>query len=157
VPAHDAPKDVRKPIDVATGELWDEKTDLSLSGPFGLSLRASMEPDRGERRPRGTNWLHNYSASLDVSGMPSSGNVTYWDERGMPYYFTNIGAGKSSYDNLTGSTLALSSDGSTYTLTTFSSAVSSFNTSGQLLTLKDRSAIRRPSCAIQPTDTASRE
>jgi len=128
-----------KPIDVATGELWDEKTDLSLSGPFGLSFtRFYGSQTAGSADLGGTNWLHNYSASLDVSGMPSSGNVTYWDERGMPYYFTNIGAGKSSYDNLTGSTLALSSDGSTYTLTTFSSAVSSFNTSGQLLTLKDR-------------------
>jgi len=56
----------------------------------------------------------------------------------MPYYFTGVGPGQSSYDNLTGSTLVLSADGSTYTLTTFSNATSTFNAAGQLMALHDR-------------------
>ena len=124
------------PIDVATGEGWNEKTDLALSGPFGLSFtRFYGSQTAGSADLGGTNWLHSYSASLDVSG---GSNVTYYDERGMPYYFTGMAAGASAYDNLTGSTLALSADGSTYTLTTFSNATSTFNATGQLMALHDR-------------------
>src|SRR5271165_1791187 len=60
---------VNHPIDIATGELWNEKTDLSLSGPFGLKFaRFYGNQTQGSADLGGTRWLHSYSARLDLSG-----------------------------------------------------------------------------------------
>ncbi|MDP9024967.1 MAG: DUF6531 domain-containing protein, partial [Candidatus Eremiobacteraeota bacterium] len=129
---------IGKPIDVATGEVWNEKTDLALSGPFGLSFtRFYGSQTAGSADLGSTNWLHTYAAALDVSSV-GNGTVAYYDNRGMPYYFSGLAKGGSSYDNPSGSTLALSSDGTTFTLTTFSGETSTFNAAGQLLVLHDR-------------------
>jgi RHS repeat-associated protein len=129
---------IGKPIDVASGEVWNEKTDLALSGPFGLSFtRFYGNQTAGSADLGGTNWLHTYAASLDVSDL-SNGKVTYYDNRGMPYYFTAVARGASSYDNASGLTLALLSDGSAYTLTAFDSRNGSFDSAGRLLALHDR-------------------
>ncbi|MDP9023976.1 MAG: DUF6531 domain-containing protein [Candidatus Eremiobacteraeota bacterium] len=127
---------IGRPIDVATGELWNEKTDLALSGPFGLSFTRFYGSQTQGTPDLGTgNWLHNYSARLDVSNL-FAGNVTYYDYEGMPYYFTSVANGLPSYDSYTGMTLLLS--GSTYTLTSFSNQKWTFNAKGELLTLNDR-------------------
>ncbi len=129
---------IGKPIDVATGEVWNEKTDLALSGPFGLSFtRFYGNQTAGSADLGGTNWLHTYAALLDVS-LLGNGNVTYYDNRGMPYYFASVAKGASSYDNATGMTLALAADGSTYTLTSFGSQTWTFDAAGELLAIHDR-------------------
>ena len=129
---------IGKPVDVASGEAWDEKTDLALSGPFGLSFtRFYGNQTAGSADLGGTNWLHTYAASLDASGL-SNGNVTYYDNRGVPYYFTSVAKGTSAYDNLSGLSLALSSDGVTYTLTAFNSKTWTFDAVGNLSAMHDR-------------------
>ncbi|MDQ6942718.1 MAG: DUF6531 domain-containing protein, partial [Candidatus Eremiobacteraeota bacterium] len=129
---------IGKPIDVATGELWNEKTDLALSGPFGMSFsRFYGNQTAGSADLGGTHWLHSYSSRLDVTGL-SSGAVTYVDSQGMPYYFTSVAAGSSSYDNLTGMTLSLSADASTYTLKSFQGRIWIFNAKGELTQRQDR-------------------
>ncbi len=126
------------PIDVATGELWNQKTDLQLSGPFGLSFtrfygsQTAGTPELGD-----SNWLHNYSARLDVDSAVA-GVVTYYDFQGMPYYFGGVATGMSSYDSNTGMTLALSADGTTYTLTSFAKERWTFNAKGEATSLSDR-------------------
>jgi len=70
------------PIDVATGELWNEKTDLALSGPFGLSFtRFYGSQTAGSADLGGTNWRHAYAVDLDVSNA-GNGKVTYYDTEG---------------------------------------------------------------------------
>jgi len=129
---------IGKPIDVASGEVWDEMTDLALSGPFGLSFtRFYGNQTAGSADLGGTNWLHTYAASLDVSAL-GNGNVTYYDNRGMPYYFTSVAKGASSYDNASGLSLLLSSDGLTYTLTAFDSRTWTFDAAGNLSAMHDR-------------------
>ena len=127
------------PIDVATGELWNEKTDLALSGPFGLSFtRFYGSQTAGSADLGGTNWRHPYAVDLDVSNA-GNGKVTYYDTEGMPYYFTGVTAGgAAAYDGIRGSQLALLSDRSTYTLTEFDGHSWTFNANGQLTMLHDR-------------------
>ena len=146
---------IGKPIDVATGEVWDEKTDLALSGPFGLSFtRFYGNQTAGSADLGGTNWLHTYAASLDVSDL-GNGKVAYYDNRGMPYYFTGVAKGASSYDNATGLSLALSSDGLTYTLTAFDSDSWTFDASGNLSAIHDRVATCRQLSAMAATVAGS--
>jgi RHS repeat-associated protein len=126
------------PIDIATGELYDQRTDLKLSGPFGLTFtRFYSSQFPGTTDLGGGNWTHNYAAHLDVTSTVS-GLATYYDAQQMPYYFSGLHAGGSAYDGGTGMTLARSADGNTYTLTSFSGAVSTFNANGELTSLRDR-------------------
>ncbi|MBV8172479.1 MAG: RHS repeat protein, partial [Candidatus Eremiobacteraeota bacterium] len=125
------------PINVVTGELWYRHTDAALSGPFGLTFTRFYTAQTTFAGDLGNNWRHTYDANLDVSQL-GSGIVTAYDNENTYQIFFNVAAGKSSYDQGSGITLALSADGSTYTLTTFSGMISTFDSAGRLTSMKDR-------------------
>jgi RHS repeat-associated protein len=126
-----------KPIDVADGEDQYSYTDVAFSGPFGLSFKRRYASQTVGTSDLGANWQHNYDAHLDVSQL-SNGQVAYYDQNGLPVYFSGVAPGSSSYDNISGSTLALNAAETSYTLTSFSNEQWTFNSGGALTGLRDR-------------------
>ncbi|MBV8172719.1 MAG: RHS repeat protein [Candidatus Eremiobacteraeota bacterium] len=125
------------PVNIVTGELWYRHTDAALSGPFGLTFTRFYTAQTTYSADLGNNWRHTWDANLDVSQL-GNGIVTAYDNENTYQVFFGVATGASSYDLGSGATLALSSDGSTYTLTTFSGMVSKFDSSGRLTSLQDR-------------------
>lgn len=126
-----------KPVNVATGKLWYRTTDAQLSGPFGLRFARWYDNQSTYSLDMGFGWRHSYSNYLDLTNK-TNGLIVAHDAEDRQTHFNGVGAGGSAYDNTTGSTLALSGDGNTYTLTTWDARVYLFNSSGLLTSLKDR-------------------
>jgi len=124
-----------QPINVATGKLWYQKTDLALSGPDGLRFSRWYDNQSGYSQDLGFGWRHNYSAYLDLSFL-SQNLVTFHDQEDRITYFTKIDPHFPQYDSVSGSTLQES--GSAYLLTTWDNAGYVFDSAGRLTALVDR-------------------
>ena len=113
-------------------------SDLALSGPFGLAFnRFYGSQTTGDPALGYGNWLHTYSARLDVSAQ-YAGAVVYYDAQGSPYNFAGVSNTNAAFDSMSGMTLTLSTDNSAYTLTSFSNEIWTFNAKGELMSLRDR-------------------
>ncbi len=126
------------PVNVITGELWYRHTDAALSGPFGLTFKRYYTSQTTFSGDLGNNWRHTYDANLDVSRLATLGQVWAYDNENTYSVFNGVSNGSTSYDSTSGLTLALNSSGSTYTLTSFSGVVSTFDSTGRLLSVEDR-------------------
>ncbi len=128
---------VGRPVDLSTGELWHQQTDLALSGPFGLKFSRIYANQSISPKYVGNNWQDNYDAHLDLSQLASQ-NVTYLDWTGMPHYFSGVTNGSSTYNSTSGLTLTVSADGTSYTVKSFDGRIWAFNSLGDLTELDDR-------------------
>lgn len=124
------------PVDTLTGSFTDARIDLALPG-IGVPFRfrrsyASNETDIGRL---GAGWRDGYSASLVVA---QNGDVTLHAEDGMQVQYTKQADGsfKPAYPGVR-SKLVGNADGS-YDLTRHDQVVYHFDSSGTLLSMKDR-------------------
>ena len=74
------------PVDGATGNFLQQKTDLSLAGvgvPFEFTRTYnSLDRDGG---PLGLGWTHSYAASLAIDA--TTGDVTYRSSNGQKSFY----------------------------------------------------------------------
>jgi RHS repeat-associated protein len=124
------------PVDVATGEEYYTDTDVSFSGPFGLSFTRAHSSQSIGTNALGANWQNNFDAHLDLSQL-STQTVAFFDETNKPFYFNNVPTTGSVYDSNSGDTLTVSA-GPAYVVSDFSSRKWDFDSKGELTGLADR-------------------
>jgi YD repeat-containing protein len=140
-----------KPVDVTTGEYKYSNTDVSFSGPFGLSFTRhygsmSIGPTGltnvdgsavGPTDLGAAGWQSNYD--VYVYHDPSSGQYVFHDEDGGFHYLNGPSAsGGSQYSSISAMTFAINSAGTQWTVTSFDNRRWIFNTNGQLIEVLDR-------------------
>ena len=136
-------------MDVTTGSLWEEKTDIALPGPFGLKFTRFYGNQTNYTGDLGTHWSHNFGDRLTTVPVPNPGGsaygslaaptmTLYTDTQRLPHYFNGFPApGQSIYDSVSGTTVSQGNNG-TFTLTTFSGEVRTFDAIGNLIQITDR-------------------
>jgi hypothetical protein len=128
------------PVNIVTGEMYNEHADIKLEGPFGLEFdrwyHSGQSFDGFLTKDLGPGWRDNYDAAIDVSTI-SNGNVVFYDENGNATYFGGMAPGNTTYEQMAGDTLVMNSD-STFKLTTWHGKVYTFDSSGRLSSVTDR-------------------
>jgi RHS repeat-associated protein len=128
------------PVNIVTGELWDEHRDIQLEGPFGLEFdrwyHSGQAYDGFMTADLGPGWRHNYDAAINVSNI-ANGQATFYDETGDTVYFGGLAPGTTIYEQMAGYTLVMNSD-STFKLTTWHGKAYTFDSSGRLTSISDR-------------------
>ncbi|RLE33237.1 MAG: hypothetical protein DRJ61_07665 [Acidobacteria bacterium] len=78
-------QDVGGPIDVASGHMWYDISDLQLGGAFPINLSRRYRSDEDTDGSLGIGWRHSYMMSLEVSG----GSAKFHDAKGRTIPFGN--------------------------------------------------------------------
>jgi RHS repeat-associated protein len=82
---------VGNPVNVATGNKYDEALDLSVStAGIPLELRRAYNSQLADDGPLGYGWTHNYDLSVQIIETTPNKRVIVWDEDGRALYFTQI-------------------------------------------------------------------
>jgi len=140
---------VGKPVDVTTGEEFYQKTDLAFSGPFGITFRRTYGTltvgttvisgvTVGPTDLGAANCQSNYDAYVHYDNLAQYHQYDFHDEDGQIHYFRDPGAGNSKFNQNSGMTLAVSSDSSQLTVTSWDNRQWVFNGAGLLTSLRDR-------------------
>lgn len=75
------------PVDVATGEFVEWRTDVSIPGALPIEWRRSYSSNRDSRSEFfGPRWLDNWSVTL-IRERPGSNAIDYLDDEGVTYTF----------------------------------------------------------------------
>jgi len=139
--AKDAGQGPGKPIDVTTGKVWYDRTDLTLGGPYPISLTRHYDNQQTDApTDLGYGWMHPYDEFVSVVSTFSGGKqVLYHNAQGDRVAFakqtdTNIYRPNFWYHyNLT------ESAGPTYDVLEYRTRTTRrFNASGQLTQITDR-------------------
>jgi len=82
---------VKNPVNVATGNKYEEVLDLTVSTPgipleFGRSYNSQVISDG----PLGYGWAHTYDLSIQVVQETAPKRVIIWDSDGKALYFSEI-------------------------------------------------------------------
>jgi RHS repeat-associated protein len=128
---------VADPVNTATGDFWEQQTDVSIPGP-GIPLnftRTYNSANAGGSGPLGPGWTNSYSTHLAIDA--KTGNVTLIDESGDSMLFTKLPSGAYEAPNRVLSALVQDPDGS-FTLTRHDTTALTFNSAGQLTAETDR-------------------
>ncbi len=75
---------VGRPIDVATGKMYHEMTDLLIRGPLPIELVRRYDSQSTFNGPLGFGWRHNYLAKLEF---PTAGQTVFVDHQGRRVFF----------------------------------------------------------------------
>jgi len=82
---------VKNPVNVATGNKYEEALDLSVTtSGIPLELRRAYNSQVADDGPLGYGWTHNYDLSVQVIETTPNKRVIVWDEDGRALYFTQI-------------------------------------------------------------------
>ena len=82
---------VKNPINVATGNKYEEILDLTISTPgLPLEIRRSYNSQASSDGPLGYGWTHGYDVSLEVVETSPTTRLRIWDSDGRALYFTQI-------------------------------------------------------------------
>jgi hypothetical protein len=74
---------VGNPVNIATGNKYEESLDLRISTPgIPLELIRAYNSRAGYEGPLGYGWTHNYDLSLEVAEETPSRRVIIWDGDG---------------------------------------------------------------------------
>jgi RHS repeat-associated protein len=137
-----------KPVNVTTGEEQYTTTDLSLSGPFGLTFSRTYDSMTigaqtvdstayGPTALGSAGWQSLYDAY--VYDDAADAQFVFHDELGQYHYLTPPAAnGSSSYNSLSGMTFAINAAGSQWTVTSWDGRAWVFNAKGELIARRDR-------------------
>jgi RHS repeat-associated protein len=80
------------PINVATGNKYEEALDLSFFPPgIPLQLRRSYNSQFSHDGPLGHGWTHNYNLVVEVFEEQPVKRLLVWDADGRGLYFTQVG------------------------------------------------------------------
>jgi len=86
----------KNPVNIATGNKYEEVLDLSVSTPgIPLEFRRSYNSQANDdgTGPLGYRWTHNYELSVDVIQASGPRKVRIWDWDGRALYFTERSSG----------------------------------------------------------------
>ncbi|MEA3078247.1 MAG: hypothetical protein QOF60_3155, partial [Actinomycetota bacterium] len=125
------------PVDTATGAFVDQTTDLAVPGqgvPF--SFTRTYNSNDATVGPLGTGWSHSLGTSLSVAG---TGVVTVRTGDGADLVFTPDAGG--AYLPPPAVTASLTTVTGGYDLATADQVHNRFDTSGRLLSIKDRAGL----------------
>ncbi len=79
------------PINVATGNKYEEVLDLKVSTPgIPLEFRRAYNSQSNDDGPLGYAWTHNFGLSVQVIDGTPPKQVIVWDSDGRALYFTEI-------------------------------------------------------------------
>jgi RHS repeat-associated protein len=79
------------PVNVATGAVYEEALDLSISTPgIPLEIRRSYNSQITFDGPLGYGWTHTYDVSLGVVQTSPTIRVRVWDSDGRALYFNEV-------------------------------------------------------------------
>jgi len=122
------------PVNTFTGFFIHREQDLETPGT-GVSFDWARSYTSGDATvgPLGPGWTHTYAASLQVQG---NGDVLARSEEGQELYFTKQADG--SFVGDAGALATLTSVAGGYELKRADQVVYAFDTSGRLLSIKDR-------------------
>jgi RHS repeat-associated protein len=131
------------PVNCATGNEWEQDTDLSIPGrgeglkwarTYNSMFAGASGLDAGNLAP---GWSTSYSAHLDID--PTTGNAVVHGDSGGTASFTRNSDGTFSTSPWVTSKLATQSDGS-YLYTLANQTREHFSAAGQLQSISDRNA-----------------
>ena len=131
--------EIGEPVSAATGELYFSRTHFLLGGPFpslffSRYYATLLTDDSGAVGTMGTNWMHNFDLSLDVTG--TEAKVTYF--RGKVVRFSKTGE-IWTLSNPEPTIFQLIESGTGYALMDPSrDLICVFDQTGRLMTLKNR-------------------
>jgi YD repeat-containing protein len=128
----------KRPVVAFTGELWYDRVDFSMAGPFGLQFERFYDNQSTYSGDLGAGWRHTWDANIDTS-MLSANYVAYFDRQDVPEYFA-VKSGQSQFDNFSGDTLTMNGSGATatYTLQQWHGETDVFDSSGNMTSRTDR-------------------
>jgi len=82
-------RSVGDPVDVATGNKYEEVLDLSVSTPgIPLEFRRSYNSNGALNGPLGYGWTHNYNVKITTFLTTPIMRVIVWDTDGRPLYYS---------------------------------------------------------------------
>jgi RHS repeat-associated protein len=83
---------VGNPINVTTGNKYEEVVDLKVKTPgIPLEFQRAYNSQSDYQGPLGYGWTHNYNLRLEVMEMEPQKRVRIWDGDGQALYFTKLG------------------------------------------------------------------
>ena len=83
---------IANPINVATGNKYEEAVDLSISSPgISLEFRRSYNSQAISDGPLGFGWTHSYDLGIEVVEPTEPKRIRVWDSDGRALYFTQYG------------------------------------------------------------------
>ena len=120
------------PVNIGTGNVFEEETDYVGSGPFPLTFSHSYNSNAASL----THWRHNYGNSILVNGAGTSA-LAYRPD-GKVYQFTWSG---SQWTTDADVVETLTSTGTGYTYKTADDWVETYDTTGKLLSIQNRAGV----------------
>jgi RHS repeat-associated protein len=120
------------PINLQSGDKFEEATDLSLTTPAGslAFTRTYRQSKQADYQFMGLGWIHNHQAYLvKTTGTPN--RITVQLPNGGEAYFTETST--DHYEGATGVGSVVDWNGMTYTLTAMDKSTYSFDSVGQLI------------------------
>lgn len=126
---------VGKPVDVATGKMYYEMTDLSIQGPLPITFSRRYDSQSAVDGPMGYGWQHSYQLRIEGAG---TGREVLVDREQRRIYFNQLPMG-AGWDANRIDNLALISGGtSTWRVTDKQQTKYDFDSSGRLVRIFDR-------------------
>jgi len=126
-----------RPVNLQSGEKYEEVTDLAVMSPAGSihftrAYRQDLAKDSSALPPRlGMGWTHNHNLTLtDLGGSPKT--LLLRLSTGGESYFEETSVGSNQFQGDPGSTASITFNG-TYTLAVQGQSVFQFSSSGALL------------------------
>ncbi len=121
------------PVDVATGKMWAEQSDLFIDGPIPLEfVRRYNHNLRTTNGPLGYGWTHSYNVSLSIG----TGAANFKDWTGRQILFAQKLDGSYRMNKIHQMSFASITGG--YKITTKEGTKYNFNTSRRLTSIVDR-------------------
>jgi len=139
--AKDAGQGPGKPVDVTTGKVWYDRTDLSLGGPYPISLTRHYDNQQADApTDLGYGWMHPYDEYVSVVSTFSGGKqVLYHNAVGDRVAFSKVTDADVYRPNFWYHYKLTESAGPTYDVLEYRTHVTRrFNASGQLTQITDR-------------------
>jgi RHS repeat-associated protein len=125
---------VGRPIDVATGRMYHEMTDLRIQGPLPIIFVRRYDSQATYNGPQGFGWQHNYSMRLESAG---TNREVLVDARARRIYFVKNSQG--AWDENRIEHLTLTQQGTpAWRVTDKNQTKFEFDSSGNLTKIVDR-------------------
>lgn len=130
------------PVNTYSGEFWDTSSDLeNISATSSLEfLKTYSSLNSNVNGPLGYGWTHNYDMKLIPEGtstVSNSPSLTVKQENGSEAYYTKMPSGEYLTFARTNATLTYDTATSTFTFIRDKKGIFVFNSSGQLISVKD--------------------
>jgi RHS repeat-associated protein len=125
---------IGKPVDVASGDMYHEMTDLRVQGPLPIEFTRRYDSRSTYDGPMGFGWQHSFSVRLEPGG---TGQEVLVDREARRIYFAKVASG--AWDENRGEHLILTQPGSpAWRITDKGQMKWEFDSGGRLTKITDR-------------------